>query len=332
MSQSLPPWGKAVAGATGAVTANLLVYPLDIVKTKLQIQVNTKTKKNQKQAEKSEKGNDTHYRSAWDALQKIYQKESLPGLYKGLAISLVGTATTNFAYFYWYGFVRERYSARIARSATIQHAGSRRMEFSTATELALGAVAGALAQMCTMPIGVITTRLQAPVRRHGYDSTKALASRSVKTTIREIWHEDGPRGFWCGLKASLVLVSNPSITYGSAARIRNIFFNGRPRLSIAENFLIGACSKAIATVSTQPLIVAKTMQQAGTQKTFTEALAFLLRHDGIWGLFKGLGPQLSKGVLVQGLLFMIKDKVEIFISLLLRLFLAAQLKKHRVSL
>ena len=27
---SLPPWGYAVAGATGAVLANALVYPLDM--------------------------------------------------------------------------------------------------------------------------------------------------------------------------------------------------------------------------------------------------------------------------------------------------------------
>jgi hypothetical protein len=26
----LPPWGYAVAGATGAVLANVLVYPLDM--------------------------------------------------------------------------------------------------------------------------------------------------------------------------------------------------------------------------------------------------------------------------------------------------------------
>lgn len=27
---SIPPWGLAVAGATGAVIANALVYPLDM--------------------------------------------------------------------------------------------------------------------------------------------------------------------------------------------------------------------------------------------------------------------------------------------------------------
>ena len=29
-SKELPPWGSAVAGATGAVLANALVYPLDM--------------------------------------------------------------------------------------------------------------------------------------------------------------------------------------------------------------------------------------------------------------------------------------------------------------
>lgn len=28
--ETLSPWGKAVAGATGAVLANALVYPLDM--------------------------------------------------------------------------------------------------------------------------------------------------------------------------------------------------------------------------------------------------------------------------------------------------------------
>jgi hypothetical protein len=28
--ERLPPWGNAVAGATGAVLANALVYPLDM--------------------------------------------------------------------------------------------------------------------------------------------------------------------------------------------------------------------------------------------------------------------------------------------------------------
>ncbi|ANB14634.1 hypothetical protein AWJ20_2239 [Sugiyamaella lignohabitans] len=34
----LSPWGKAVAGALAAMAANALVYPLDIVKTRLQVQ------------------------------------------------------------------------------------------------------------------------------------------------------------------------------------------------------------------------------------------------------------------------------------------------------
>lgn len=29
-SQELTPWGKALAGATGAVLANIIVYPLDM--------------------------------------------------------------------------------------------------------------------------------------------------------------------------------------------------------------------------------------------------------------------------------------------------------------
>merc|ERR1712000_731437 len=44
MSQEseLAPWESAVAGAAGAVLANAMVYPLDIVKTRLQVQIKKK--------------------------------------------------------------------------------------------------------------------------------------------------------------------------------------------------------------------------------------------------------------------------------------------------
>lgn len=71
----------------------------------------------------------------------------------------------------------------------------------------------------------------------------------------------------------------------------------------------------MATVATQPMIVAKVMTQskpkAGEKRfnSFIDALAYLFKNEGMRGLFKGIGPQISKGVLVQGLLFMFRDRM-----------------------
>lgn len=64
-------------------------------------------------------------------------------------------------------------------------------------------------------------------------------------------------------------------------------------------------------------------------KSFGEVLAYIVEHEGPWALFKGIGPQLLKGLLVQGLLMMTKERVELLFVLLfayLRVIRARRLK------
>jgi hypothetical protein len=83
-----------------------------------------------------------------------------------------------------------------------------------------------------------------------------------------------------------------------------------------EIAVLGMVSKALATVVSQPLIVSKVgLQSKPPQsrkgkpfKTFGEVMAHIVRTEGILHLWKGLGPQLSKAILVQGLLIMIKER------------------------
>ncbi|KAI1842316.1 hypothetical protein JX265_009735 [Neoarthrinium moseri] len=296
----LPPWGLAVAGSTGAVLANALVYPLDIVKTRLQVQI--------KRQGGHVEGDDPHYASTWDAITKIVAEDGLQGLYAGMSGSLLGVASTNFAYFYWYSTVRTLY----LKSQKVPAAPS------TVVELSLGAVAGALAQLCTIPVAVITTRQQ---------TSKKHERKGFFETGRDIINsEDGITGLWRGLKASLVLVVNPSITYGAYERLKSGMFPGKTRLTPGEAFLLGAMSKSLATIATQPLIVAKVglqsrpppIREGKPFKGFIEVMQFIIKHEGTAGLFKGIGPQILKGLLVQGILMMTKERMELMFILLFR--------------
>ncbi|KAM9889125.1 hypothetical protein OXX79_012369 [Metschnikowia pulcherrima] len=97
------------------------------------------------------------------------------------------------------------------------------------------------------------------------------------------------------------------------------------------------CAKSLATLATQPLIVSKAMLQKKVAKnenesddstgpdedgdikfaTFGEAIQHLWETEKVRGLYKGVAPQLLKGVIVQGLLFMCKDQIDIlFVALL----------------
>ena len=178
------------------------------VKTRLQVQVKRKDTD-------VHDPDHQHYESTLHAIKTIIEQEGVEGLYSGMAGALTGVASTNFAYFYWYSLVRTIYLRSGAKH-------------STAAELSLGAVAGALAQLFTIPIAVITARQQTQ-RKH---ERKGI----IETGKEVINSEDGWTGLWRGLKASLVLVVNPSITYGAYQRFREILYPGKLNLRPHEAF------------------------------------------------------------------------------------------------
>jgi hypothetical protein len=80
--------------------------------------------------------------------------------------------------------------------------------------------------------------------------------------------------------------------------------------------VIGVLSKAIATLVSHPIVVAKVAlvakppasRQGVPFKTFGEVLAYIVKHEGFFRLWKGLGPGLSKALLFQGLLMILKER------------------------
>ena len=168
---------------------------------------------------KDDKNPSSHrYESTFDAMNKIVAEEGIEGLYAGIAGSLLGVASTNFAYFYWYTIVRGLY---MSSKYVPKPPG-------TAAELSLGALAGAIAQVFTIPVAVVTTRQQTQEK----NDRKGM----IETGKEIIDGEDGWTGLWRGLKASLVLVVNPSITYGAYQRLKNVLFSGRNNLKPWEAF------------------------------------------------------------------------------------------------
>ncbi|KAJ6184820.1 hypothetical protein N7519_006121 [Penicillium mononematosum] len=313
--KQLSPWNGVVSGTTAAILANTLVYPLDIVKTRLQVQIQKR--------ELKAKGRDTiehaEYHNAVDTTLHILREDGIYGLYSGLNSSICGTASMNFAYFYWSAVARGVLQS-VPRLRDLSEANK------IVKELGLGAVGGAMAQLCTNPIAVISTRQQ--TRKAG---EKGI---SMWTTMMEIVQsEDGWTGLWRGLKVNLILVVNPMITYGVYQSLRGRLVSLKKELSSLDAFLLGALSKVLATIATHPLIVAKTMLQSKPPecrngkpfKGFTEALAYVISNEGFFRLYKGLAPQIIKGFLVQGLMMMLKERTEVL------LIMAISLHRRRVQ-
>lgn len=80
--------------------------------------------------------------------------------------------------------------------------------------------------------------------------------------------------------------------------------------------MLGVLSKGIATVVSHPIVVAKVAmvskppaaRQGKPFKTFGEVLAYIVKYEGFLRLWKGLGPGLSKALLFQGMLMILKER------------------------
>ena len=218
--------------------------------------------------------------------------------------------STEFAYFYWYSLVRSVYIARVIR------AKSATPVLSTATELVLGALSAALAQLFTTPVGVIATRQQVGPAQHegGDDSFIGL--------IKDIFRKDGITGFWRGLRPSLVLTVNPAITYGLYERVKNVILAASGgQMTPGKSFVIGALSKSLATVVTFPYILSKTRLQTMStpHSTAFDVLSHIYKQKGPIGWYQGMNAQITKAVLSQALLFYFRDYFEMWTRQLLLL-------------
>ncbi len=171
----------------------------------------------------------------------------------------------------------------------------------------IGALAGALCQLLTLPLAIITTREQ------------TLDTNSIKDTIFQIYKEKGLYGFWTGLKASLILTSNPAITYGVFERLKAVLLSKQKTdLTSFQVFVIGAISKSLATIVTYPYIMAKVkLQYESDSNSSSKVLKREWKTHGFFGLYKGLTAQILKAVLAQSILFVSKEKLQESTNLLL---------------
>ncbi|GAV47974.1 hypothetical protein ZYGR_0I02700 [Zygosaccharomyces rouxii] len=317
---------SAITGAVASSLANIAVYPLDLAKTLVQTQLkeehtkkssgNVTDKPQNDSNNKKEKGvfmekSELKYKDSIDCIVKVFKERGISGLYRGMSTSILANFIQSFCYFFWYTFVR-RYYFRVKSSRAKKLGQTGRTSFSTLEELALGVVAGATSQLFTNPISIVSTRQQTA---EGTNESASLTS-VIKQIYKE--HQGDITGFWKGLKVSLVLCINPSITFASYQKLKTFLFSTEEliggknaELGALQNFILGVLSKMISTLFTQPLIVAKaSLQRTGSKfRSFQQVVCYLYQHEGLLALWKGIRPQLAKGIIVQGLLFMFKGEL-----------------------
>ncbi|KAF8396896.1 hypothetical protein HHK36_018531 [Tetracentron sinense] len=314
---------NGLAGAGGGIIAQLITYPLQTVNTRQQ------TARDPKNAKKK--------LGTIEQMYQVVKQEGWDRLYGGLAPSLVGTAASQGAYYYFYQIFRNK--AEVSALDRLNK-GIGDGSVGMFSSLVVAALSGCLNVLLTNPIWVIVTRMQTHTKvskkpQPGLnllvapDETILAALEpppfGTSHAVQEVYGEAGVWGFWKGVFPTLVMVSNPSIQFMLYETLlkklkarRASSKKGDNGITALETFLLGALAKLGATVVTYPLLVVKSRLQAkqitGGDKmhhykgTF-DAIKKMIHHEGLYGFYKGMSTKIFQSVLAAAVLFMIKEEL-----------------------
>ncbi|XP_024947450.1 peroxisomal membrane protein PMP34 isoform X2 [Cephus cinctus] len=181
--------------------------------------------------------------------------------------------------------------------------------------------------LTTTPLWVVNTRL----KMKGIGTSGEQNNNNYNTLydgLLHIWKTEGLQNLWAGTLPSLMLVINPAIqfmTYESIKRRVSASWAGsQPPIMVF--FAIGAIAKTIATVITYPLQLVQTKQRHGhkypelsPRAGALQLLFYIIKKQGLGGLYKGLEAKLLQTVLTAALMFLAYEKISTFVFRILLL-------------
>lgn len=287
---------QAVCGAFGSATSIAAFYPLETVRTRLQVDA------------------DLIPRSPILFALHIGRSEGVRSLYRGLPSLVLALSVTNFVYFYAFHGLRAMCDTNTA-----------------STDFICASIAGIVTVLVSNPLWVVNTRLKlqgVSFKAKEKGESKEWRYNSVLGCLFGIAQREGWQALWSGTSSSLMLISNPTLQYSCYEYLKRIQMESIVAISPhIRHLLNGALSKFVATVFTYPLQLIQTQRRSGrfTEKTnpqMNKKSSFLslvdqgstiIKRYGMAGLFRGLESKLLQTVLSAALMFFIYEEMANFV-------------------
>jgi solute carrier family 25 aspartate/glutamate transporter 12/13 len=247
----------AVAGGIGATA----VYPIDLVKTRMQ---------NQRAVESSKR----IYNNSWDCFNKVLKNEGFRGLYKGLGPQLVGVAPEKAIKLTVNDLLRGLFEDRS------------KGEIYFPLEVLAGGSAGASQVLFTNPLEIVKIRLQVQGETIGRSGTGI----SAITIVREL----GFFGLYRGAGACLLRdIPFSAIYFPTYAKMKTMLTDENGKLGPTQLLFAGAVAGIPAASLVTPADVIKTRLQVKARlgdDTYTgirDCAKKVYTAEGITAFFKG---------------------------------------------
>eukprot|EP00578_Thalassiosira_sp_NH16_P031061 CAMPEP_0181077390 /NCGR_PEP_ID=MMETSP1071-20121207/926_1 /TAXON_ID=35127 /ORGANISM="Thalassiosira sp., Strain NH16" /LENGTH=372 /DNA_ID=CAMNT_0023158633 /DNA_START=139 /DNA_END=1257 /DNA_ORIENTATION=+ len=314
----------AISGSIGSALSITLSYPLETVRTRLQVDASLTAHPSFLLVYKigRHEGFGGLYRGLMSLVvaahpsfllvYKIGKHEGLRGLYRGWISLVVALMALNFVYFYCFHALR-----RGMMGHDIVGNGSLNKVL---VDLIVGYLAGVVAVLVTGPLWLVNTRLKLQGVNIGQAGTGGGSKHNMKQQYTGIVHclykisnDEGILTLWHGTFTSIILALNPAIQLGVYEMLKrhHLIIGDADSGGSLEPFVNALLSKFIATVITYPIQVLQTRHRAGLKKvdTMQSSRNNEMWYSGILQLYRGLESKLLQTCLNSALMFVAYERL-----------------------
>ncbi|EFC50540.1 predicted protein [Naegleria gruberi] len=318
-----------LAGGLARCGAAMIMFPIDVVKTRLQFQREDAFMQGKLRH---------HYKHGIDAFTTILKEEGFRGLYKGLSVRLIYITPAAAVSFTVYEQFMQSIQGRLSTISSKDNSSEEKSsQFSWTTPL-LTLSAGLLARIfgtaCRTPFDIVKQQLQVEGQLK-LNKTERNLRNGIIGTAKNIVKQDGFSGFFSGYYVTLLrdapFAAIYFTSYETIKRMLSIkqqkheistdeLAKKRPGKSIHHLFA-GALAGAIGTTCTIPVDVVKTRLQTQSKTGLREydgvvdAFRKIYKQEGLKAFSKGLGPRLIYIMPASALTFTLYEKLKVFFKI-----------------
>lgn len=273
----LPPTVHSAAGATAGALQTVFWHPLDLLKTRLQVQ-----------GARIESGGVPAYRSLAHAVRSLLQAEGPLGFLRGVLPNVVGSSLA-------WGIQMPLY-AHLKSLVHEDMQTPRSLFYFAPKDVACSFTAGCITNMFVHPVFLVKTRMQLQPRARAESSVNAELAKpvyrnSVDAVVR-ILQEEGIAGLYRGFVPSLLLSTHGAVLLVSYDHFKALY----PSVVVAS-----FSAKVFATMATYPLQVVRTvMQQRPSDHSQFPYTSFKATAHDLWqrggmpAFYRGIFPQMMR--------------------------------------
>jgi solute carrier family 25 folate transporter 32 len=269
--------------------------------------------------------------------RSIIRYEGIIGLYQGWVPAVIGSSVSWGGYFYFY----ERLKRSMVDYKTNTNNSSVPMTqvLNSFDHFVLACSAGGIMVAITNPIWLIKTRMQLQMKKTGelynikpYNGMVDAASRIIK--------EEGYLALYKGSGPAMLLTSHGGVQFVVYEYLRKHFHYTRAQRGVYQRagsvwhrfelslgyLLMGAVAKITASTVTYPLQVIKARMQQRSDaleltgdgevravtrqyRGLTDSYKRIIKHEGAYGLFKGLIPNAIRVAPGAAITFVVYESV-----------------------